>query len=249
MAHTIYGTFDDVQQAGRAAGALFDYGARREDLSIVAGSRADHAGDKPDDNGGHHAAEMTDATAFGRERRRLRALGVGIEAPQGFGTAVAERADSEAIWANDGGHADEADGATYRRADRAERGAKDGITTTTPGDAAAGAFQGGEIGLGLGIMMGTASLLIPGVGLIVGAGALASAIGAAMATTAAGAIAGGIAGYLKDQGVPEEAAEVYTGEVTKGGTLLALRLPSGKVDEAVARQLLTKYHGVAIELF
>ena len=36
MSQTIYASFTDVFQAEKAAGALMDYGVRREDLSLVA---------------------------------------------------------------------------------------------------------------------------------------------------------------------------------------------------------------------
>ena len=48
---------------------------------------------------------------------------------------------------------------------------------------------------------GIAALFVPGVGWVLGGGALASAIVGAAAATAAGAAAGGVYGYLKDQGL------------------------------------------------
>jgi hypothetical protein len=122
-----------------------------------------------------------------------------------------------------------------------ERAAKTGLSTTTPVDAEVGALKGAGVGLGLGVIAGLASLFVPGVGLVTGAGALAAAIGAAAGTTVAGAVAGGVVGYLKDQGVPEEAVSRYQGDLDKGGAMIAVRLPSGKVDEAAARQVLLKY--------
>lgn len=80
--------------------------------------------------------------------------------------------------------------------------AKHGISTTTPEDAGSGAVKGAGIGLGLGAVAAIASLLVPGIGLVTGAGALATALGGAALTAGAGAIAGGVTGYLKDQGVP-----------------------------------------------
>ena len=122
-----------------------------------------------------------------------------------------------------------------------EAAAKHGISTTTPEDAGHGAIKGTEIGLGVGILAGIAALLIPGVGLVLGGGALAAAIGGAALTAGAGAIAGGVTGYLKEQGVPGEAAQRYQDAVENGGAILNISLPSGKVDQALAEQVLGKY--------
>jgi hypothetical protein len=78
---------------------------------------------------------------------------------------------------------------------------------------------------------------------------LAAAIGAAAGTTVAGAVAGGVVGYLKDQGVPEEAVGRYQGDIERGGAVIAVRLPSGKVDEATAREVLAKYSANNVSLY
>ena len=110
--------------------------------------------------------------------------------------------------------------------------AKTGLSTTTPRDARVGATKGAGIGLGVGVLAGLASLFIPGIGLVLGGGALAAAIGAAVGTTVAGAVAGGVYGYLKDQGVPEAAATAFTQTLEQGGAILTVHVPSGNVDRA-----------------
>jgi len=125
--------------------------------------------------------------------------------------------------------------------DRTELSAKQGLSTTTPGDAAAGAAKGAGIGLGVGILAALASLVIPGFGLVVGGGALATALAGAAGATAAGAVAGGVHGYLKDQGVPDQVAMDYDHAVKNGGAVLAVSVPSGNVDEATCREILAKY--------
>ena len=122
-----------------------------------------------------------------------------------------------------------------------ETAAKHGISTTTPEDAGEGAVKGTGIGLGVGILASLAALAIPGVGLVLGGGALAAALGATALTAGAGAIAGGATGYLKEQGVPADAADRYHGTVTNGGAVLSVNIPSGKVDQATAQELLSKY--------
>jgi len=119
--------------------------------------------------------------------------------------------------------------------------AKHGISTTTPEDAGEGAVKGTGIGLGVGILASLAALTIPGIGLVLGGGALAAALGATALTAGAGAIAGGATGYLKDQGVPHEAAERYYSTVSGGGAVLSINVPSGDVDQATAESVLSKY--------
>ena len=128
--------------------------------------------------------------------------------------------------------------ATHPNTDAA---AKHGISTTTPEDAGEGAVKGTGIGLGVGILASLAALMVPGVGLVLGGGALAAALGGTALAAGAGAIAGGVTGYLKDQGIPGEAAERYHGAIQSGGAVISISVPSGKVDQATAEQVLSKY--------
>jgi hypothetical protein len=127
--------------------------------------------------------------------------------------------------------------------------AKTGITTTTAADAGSGAAKGAGIGLGLGILGGLAALTIPGFGLVLGGGALASAIAAAGAATAAGAIAGGVTGYLKDQGLPQEVVTTYADHLRIGGSLVALTLPSGDVGIDRGQEIVRKYGGGNVNVY
>ena len=127
--------------------------------------------------------------------------------------------------------------------------AKTGISTTTPGDAGAGAIKGAGWGLGVGAIAALASLMVPGVGLVLGGGALAAALGAVAASTGAGAAAGAVAGYLKDQGVDDMVANEYETTVTGGGAVVAVTVPSGRCSEAEAREVLTKYGATNINAY
>ncbi|HEY4002454.1 MAG TPA: hypothetical protein VGO93_26520 [Candidatus Xenobia bacterium] len=118
---------------------------------------------------------------------------------------------------------------------------KEGISTTTGKDAAHAAAKGAGIGLGIGILAGIASLIIPGFGIVIGGGALATAIGSAVGTTAAGAIAGGVEGFMVDQGVPEKVATTYREALEHGQGMLALTLPSGKLEAGEAQEVVAKY--------
>lgn len=125
--------------------------------------------------------------------------------------------------------------------------AKEGITTTTGPDAAAGAAKGAGVGAVVGTVGALASLFIPGFGLVTGGGALATAIGALAGTTAAGAFAGGIQGFLQDQGMEEEAARNYEKALERGGAILSLNFPCGKLDRSEVDMLLNKYGVVEVD--
>jgi hypothetical protein len=125
--------------------------------------------------------------------------------------------------------------------DDIENSAKHGISTTTGADAGAGAVKGAGWGLGIGAAAALASLFIPGVGLVVGGGALATALGGLAAATGAGAAAGAVTGYLKDQGVDEHVAADYDRTVQGGGAVLAVTAPSGDCSREEIQEVLTKY--------
>lgn len=117
------------------------------------------------------------------------------------------------------------------------------ITTTTAEDAMAGAAKGAGIGLAAGTLAALAAVLIPGVGLVLGGGALALALTGVAGTAAAGAVAGGVTGYLKDQGVPPDWAHKH-GEVLQGGGALITVSPTDEdVDLATIELMLRKYEG------
>jgi len=125
--------------------------------------------------------------------------------------------------------------------DYTEDAAKHGLSTTTAADAGAGAVKGVGWGLGVGAVAALAALFLPGIGFVLGGGALAIALGGLAATTGAGAAAGAITGYLKDQGVEHYIAETYTASVSGGGALLAINVPSGNCGADEALEVLTKY--------
>ncbi|MDQ2986694.1 MAG: hypothetical protein M3R13_08215 [Armatimonadota bacterium] len=133
--------------------------------------------------------------------------------------------------------------------EREDLGAKAGISTTTGADAGVGAAKGAGVGLGVGVLAGLASLAIPGFGLVLGGGALATALAGAAGATAAGAVAGGVTGYLKDQGMPEHAAEAYKEDFERGGAVLAVTAPSNDVGVATAEDLLDKYGATNISAY
>jgi len=221
MAQTIYASFADAALAEKAAGALLDYGVRNEDISLVSRDR------------GEENREDVDET-----RRDYTA----------HSATLAEREAGTTTWTDRDSNTTAIDHTTGEH-DKTEKAAKQGISTTTPGDAAAGAAKGAGIGLGVGILAALASIIVPGFGLVAGGGALATAIAGAAGTTAAGAIAGGVHGYLKDQGVPDQVAVDYDHAVKNGGALLAVTVPSNNVDEATCREILAKYQASNVNTY
>lgn len=202
---TLYASFATVDDAQKAAGALLDHGAKKEDLSIVA-----HATEEPE---------------FVRNRAATGAVGT-------------TTGDTVTVTDPDVDRDDDSDDA--------EGQAEHGITTTTGADAGAGAAKGAAWGLGIGALAALAAVWVPGLGIVLGEGALAWALGGAAGATAAGALAGGVHGYLVDQGVPEEHARAYNEAVEGGGAMIALAMPSGDLDPAEAEDILRKYGGANV---
>jgi len=122
-----------------------------------------------------------------------------------------------------------------------EDSAKSGISVTTAGDAALGAAKGTMAGIGLGILAAVAAITLPGVGLIIGGGAMAGALAAAGATAGAGAVAGGVIGYLKDQGVDDQMLSHYSNTFVSGGSILAVAVPTGTLSAIEVETYLVKY--------
>jgi uncharacterized membrane protein len=89
---------------------------------------------------------------------------------------------------------------------------------------ATGAAVGGLTGL----LLGVGALFIPGIGPVLAAGTLASAIGAVAAGTGMGAVAGGLLATLTSLGVTEE-ADVYAEGVKRGGVLLVVEADEERV--------------------
>ncbi len=72
----------------------------------------------------------------------------------------------------------------------------------------------------MGMIAGAAATLIPGIGPVLGVGAVASGLGALTAGAAAGSVAGGLVGYFNDMGLPREHAETYEKALKEGKALL-----------------------------
>lgn len=266
VAHDQYGQTREsyTTQAGAAPGAGYgavgdaQYGTATSAAAGI-GRGASNVGDSAVDvtrSAGDRLAQVGDRLAGGVSG----AFGAEGTAA-GYDTAAAERADQADVRAGNAGvySATSTSGdlnpldqggpdSAASQGDTATA-AKHGISTTTPEDAGEGAVKGTGIGLGVGILASLAALTVPGIGLVLGGGALAAALGATALTAGAGAIAGGATGYLKDQGVPHEAAERYHGTVQGGGAVLSVNIPSGDVDQATAEAVLSKYGAADVNAY
>lgn len=103
--------------------------------------------------------------------------------------------------------------------------------------AGVGAILGG-IG---GLLVGLGALAIPGIGPVIAAGPLITALAGA----GIGAVAGGLVGALTEMGVPEEEAHYYAEGVRRGGHLVTVNSPDDMADEV--RDIMNNYNPVDID--
>jgi hypothetical protein len=87
---------------------------------------------------------------------------------------------------------------------------------TQPSNVLEDAGKGAVVGGFAGLVIGAATLLIPGIGWV----AVAGPIVTMLAGAAAGAAAGGLIGALVSKGVPEEHAHFFAEGLRRGGTLV-----------------------------
>lgn len=103
------------------------------------------------------------------------------------------------------------------------------------------------LGIGAGALLGLGSLMIPGVGPFIAAGALAETLGVAGGAIAAGAAvggaAGGLAGALKDHGVSDEDSRYYEDRISQGGVFVSVDTAKAGVDDDLAREILHRSGG------
>jgi hypothetical protein len=106
---------------------------------------------------------------------------------------------------------------------------------------ATGAGVGAAVGGLGGLLIGLGALAIPGIGPVVAAGPIASAlIGAGV-----GAVTGGLLGALIDAGVPEEEAHLYAEGVRRGGTLVKVTAPEDQADEAT--RIMNRFNPIDVD--
>ena len=99
--------------------------------------------------------------------------------------------------------------------------------------AVAGAAGGATLGGLAGLLVGLGALAIPGVGPVIAAGTLATALGTTAAGAGIGAAAGGLLGALVGLGIPREDAEFYAEGVKRGGVLVTVQASDDRASEAL----------------
>ena len=105
--------------------------------------------------------------------------------------------------------------------------------SSTAEGAGAGAVGGGVLGGVLGLLVGVGALAIPGIGLVVAAGTLATVLGSTALGAGVGAAAGGLIGALVGMGIPEEDANFYAEGVKRGGVLVTVQTSDDRATEAL----------------
>ncbi len=156
--------------------------------------------------------------------RNKRAIGVFYNRRDAEG-ALAELRDAGfsmnqvSVIAKDAGN-DVRDIAGANVGNKADEGAKSGAVT--------GATVGGLTGL----LVGLGTLAIPGVGPVILAGEVATALATALTGSAIGAAAGGIVGGLAGLGIPEDKARIYSDRFNKGHYLVMVEGTDAEVHDA-----------------
>ena len=99
--------------------------------------------------------------------------------------------------------------------------------------AGAGAVGGTAVGGIAGLLVGIGALAIPGIGPVIAAGTLGTALATTAAGAGIGAAAGGLIGALVGLGIPEEDAQFYAEGVKRGGVLVTVQTTDDRASEAL----------------
>ncbi|HEY0603378.1 MAG TPA: YsnF/AvaK domain-containing protein [Herpetosiphonaceae bacterium] len=123
-------------------------------------------------------------------------------------------------------------------------------TTTSNSEAEEGAGLGATGGAVLGglagLLVGLGALAIPGIGPVVAAGTLATALGSTALGAGLGAAAGGLVGALVGAGIPENDANVYAEGIRRGGALLSVQVATDD-DADRAASIMDRHNVVDID--
>lgn len=118
------------------------------------------------------------------------------------------------------------------RDDAVQEYLKEQTVTPAAGDAGTDVVGGALFGGLAGLVAGIAALAIPGIGPVITAGAVASALGLPLVGAGVGAAAGGLIGALVAADIPEDEAHVYAEGVKRGSVLVMVQSSEGRVSEA-----------------
>jgi hypothetical protein len=119
-------------------------------------------------------------------------------------------------------------------------------STTTSNDGGTQEFVGKvAAGAGIGTLLGIAALAIPGVGPLVGAGAIAASVvpGVAVTGAALGGAAGGLEKVMTDHGVSDQDAAYYNGRIGEGGVFVSVDADAAGLSADSAADILYRAGG------
>lgn len=252
MLPTVFASFDNPEVAQRLLGALLEAGIAPEDLSLVI---------KEGDN-----LRIDEAEQFEESGAGMAMVDSGEAAPQMIGNPGGQTEGSYTFESQVGGGiststrddsvsgVEEMDDSQSAAEDMTYPASAQSFSSQERFDVAQGANTGffnttkpGPEGLGVNPEQDDilpeeselTSLIVPGLGLVIGDGNLAtSVIGAGVATERGGNPAADMKDYLTDQDVPNDLAWMLAKDFEEGGAVLAVAAPPGGADFDVIQGIL-----------
>jgi hypothetical protein len=263
MQPTVFGSIESPDVAERLVGALLEAGVAPEDLSVVIKQR----GSQSVEGGLPHLEEsgagmaMVDSGEgepglYGNPRIQAEGsftyesrVGGGISTSNADDdvSGVDEMDDSQAAAEEMTYPANAQSFSSQERFDVAQGASTGFFNTTKPGP---GGLSGPEpTNDFLPEESELTSLIVPGLGLVIGDGNLAtSVIGAGVATEAGGSPAAGLKEYLEDLAVPHDLAWMLASDFDRGGAVIAVATPPGEADSDVIQDVLTSVGARNVQL-
>lgn len=123
-----------------------------------------------------------------------------------------------------------------------------GVHHETISDAANTATKSVVAGLGVGALAALTAIAVPGVGLVLGGGALALAIAGLAAGASSGQTSGGVVSYLKDHGVPANDIPRYQQIYDAGGAVMCVQVDDMSDREGI-EQILNQAGAVKVDRY
>ncbi len=230
MPETIYAAFTNAEQAEQAAQALIQQGVRPDHMSLIV---HEHEASKP------HYAPTEEQLKYNAPQTYIGTDGL-LDTPDPLGNS------SRLHSSIDGGNISQTDlspsvlvdkdGSHQFPANNADLAGQ--VERKEISDHVDTVKQSAGLGFGVGALAAAAALAVPGIGWVLGGGALAVALAGVAASTNSGSMAGGISSFLKDQGVDAEDIAKYQENFNNGGAILAVTLDEDGLPRSEVEQTL-----------
>jgi hypothetical protein len=260
MQAIVYASFKDGERAEMAVGGLLDAGVAAEDISAVVNRkeiRESDGGEVRETAEGLAMVDSGETGELGGASRVQREGSMRFESHIGGGIATSTREDSVSgveemddsqEFAENMSYPDAGSYSSQEARDVAE-GANTGyFDTTKPQNESLYGERTEEIGMTLSSGDDLESLIVPGLGLVLGSGPLATAVlGAGLATESGGAPAASLADYLQDQGVEKGLSYQLSKDFEEGGAIIAVAAPVGQVQQESVETVLNGYGATRLE--